>query len=162
MKNISHWTASKIRVHYSLPELTCVLFLHPLQSKVLLQRLAVAIMPQHLHTWILYGSDTSNNLSCKNWAAPCAIWQSRSISPKCKPPSLLKNTSTKIKKCTSKSSTDLFTNLLVQDLSIALNSHFRLSRNSFLYNIIVHHNVSTVLPIQPSVFFKGWLRQSFL
>jgi len=56
----------------------------------------------------------------------------------------------------SKSNTDLFTNLLVQDLLIAADSHFRWSRNSFLYITIVHH-ISTALPSQPSAFFKGWL-----
>ena len=34
-----------------------------------------------------YGSETSNNLSWRNFEAPWAIWQSRSISPKRRPPS---------------------------------------------------------------------------
>jgi hypothetical protein len=44
--------------------------------------------PQFSQICILYASLTSNNLSFKNAAAPCAIIQSRSISPKRRPPSL--------------------------------------------------------------------------
>ena len=67
---------------------TCVLFLHPRHSKLLLRRLAMAIRPHRLQTCTRYGSLISNNRSRKNCAAPCAIWQSRSISPNRRPPSL--------------------------------------------------------------------------
>lgn len=69
---------------------TWVLFRQPLHSYVCVLVLAIAIIPQRLQTWTWYGSDASNNLSLKNWAAPWAIWQSRSISPKRRPPSLLR------------------------------------------------------------------------
>ena len=68
--------------------LTCVLFLQPLHSNVLFLKLAMAISPQKLQTWTRYGSDTSKRRSRRNWAAPWEIWQSRSISPKRRPPSL--------------------------------------------------------------------------
>jgi len=67
---------------------TWVLFLHPRHSNVLLRRFAMAIRPQRSHTWTRYGSDTSKSLSLRNCAAPWAIWQSRSISPNRRPPSL--------------------------------------------------------------------------
>lgn len=67
---------------------TWVLFRQPLHSYVWVLVLAIAIIPQRLQTWTWYGSDASNSLSLKNWAAPWAIWQSRSISPKRRPPSL--------------------------------------------------------------------------
>ena len=68
---------------------TCVLFLQPRHSKLLLRRLATAIRPQRLQTWTRYGSLISNSRSRRNCAAPCAIWQSRSISPNRRPPSLI-------------------------------------------------------------------------
>jgi len=68
--------------------LTWVLFLHPRHSNELFWRLAMAIRPHRLQTWTRYGSEISNSLSRRNWAAPWAIWQSRSISPKRRPPSL--------------------------------------------------------------------------
>ena len=67
---------------------TCVLFLQPLHSYVWFLRFAMHIRPHKLQTWTLYGSETSKSLSLKNWAAPWAIWQSLSISPNLKPPSL--------------------------------------------------------------------------
>ena len=73
---------------HKISSITCVLFLQPLHSKVLLRKFAIAINPHKLHTWQLYGSDTSNSRSFRNCAAPCAIIQSRSISPKRRPPSL--------------------------------------------------------------------------
>lgn len=73
---------------HKISSITCVLFLQPLHSKVLLRKFAMAINPHKLHTWQLYGSDTSNSRSFRNCAAPCAIIQSRSISPKRRPPSL--------------------------------------------------------------------------
>ena len=79
--------------------ITWVLFLQPLHSNVLFRKLAIAISPHRLHTWQLYGSDTSNNRSFRNWAAPCAIIQSRSISPKRSPPSLKMKKSTRLALC---------------------------------------------------------------
>ena len=64
-----------------------VLFLQPLHSNVLLRRLAMQIRPHRLQTCTRYGSETSKSRSRRNCAAPCAIWQSRSISPKRRPPS---------------------------------------------------------------------------
>jgi hypothetical protein len=46
------------------------------------------IKPQISHMCTRNGSLTSNNLSFKKLLAPCAIMQSRSISPKRRPPSL--------------------------------------------------------------------------
>ena len=69
----------------------CVLFLHPRHSNVCERKFAIAIRPHKLQTWTLYGSDASKSRSRRNCAAPCAIWQSRSISPKRSPPSLLNN-----------------------------------------------------------------------
>lgn len=67
---------------------TCVLLRQPRHSYVCVRVLAMAISPHRLHTWTWYGSDASNRRSRRNWAAPCAIWQSRSISPNRRPPSL--------------------------------------------------------------------------
>lgn len=82
-----------------------VLFLHGRHSKdwveILLGRsardthqlnkgtYAMGVMsPQMSQTWTLKASETSNNLSFRKAAAPCEIIQSRSISPKRRPPSL--------------------------------------------------------------------------
>lgn len=67
---------------------TCVLLRQPRHSYVCVRVLAIAISPQRLHTCTWYGSDASNRRSLRNWAAPWAIWQSRSISPNRRPPSL--------------------------------------------------------------------------
>ena len=89
---INSWK-SNFAAYGSLICAICVLFLQPLHSKVLFRKFAIAIKPQKLHMWILYGSDTSNKRSRRNCAAPWEIWQSRSISPKRSPPSLNKYTS---------------------------------------------------------------------
>ena len=77
----------------------CVLFLHPRHSNVCERKFAIAIRPHKLQTWTLYGSDASKSRSRRNCAAPCAIWQSRSISPKRRPPSLLNNNSVTCRLC---------------------------------------------------------------
>jgi len=82
------WTLNMQEQHQGSPGHTCVLFLHPRHSKVWLRRLAMAIRPHRLHRCTRYGSEASNSRSRRNWAAPWAIWQSRSISPNRRPPSL--------------------------------------------------------------------------
>lgn len=67
---------------------TWVLLRQPRHSYVCVRVLAMAISPHRLQTWTWYGSEASNSRSLRNWAAPWAIWQSRSISPKRRPPSL--------------------------------------------------------------------------
>lgn len=67
---------------------TWVLLRQPRHSYVCVRVLAMAIRPHRLQTWTWYGSEASNRRSLRNWAAPWAIWQSRSISPKRSPPSL--------------------------------------------------------------------------
>ena len=51
-------------------------------------RLASQKSPQALHTWTRQQSETSKRRSFRKRAAPCEIIQSRSISPKRRPPSL--------------------------------------------------------------------------
>ena len=58
-----------------------------LKNKFLLS-LKIAIVPVKLQTAIKYSSPRVNIDSCKKLDAPCAIIQSRSISPTRKPPSL--------------------------------------------------------------------------
>ena len=67
------------------------MFLHARHSNVWFLRFAMAMRPHKLQTCTLYGSEASKSRSLRNWAAPWAIWQSRSISPKRKPPSLKNN-----------------------------------------------------------------------
>lgn len=63
--DISSWNKSFAAYGSRICEI-CVLFLQPLHSNVLLRMFAIAIRPQKLHTWILYGSETSNSLSRRN------------------------------------------------------------------------------------------------
>ena len=73
-----------------------VLFLQTLHSNEDFLRWAIAIRPHRSQTWIRYASEASNKRSWtwedqftfKKFAAPCEIIQSRSISPKRRPPSL--------------------------------------------------------------------------
>mmetsp|Transcript_19783 Transcript_19783/g.45567 ORF Transcript_19783/g.45567 Transcript_19783/m.45567 type:complete len:203 (-) Transcript_19783:1677-2285(-) len=83
---ISSWKSSL----HAYGTKTCemrVLFRQPRHSKVPLLRLAIAIMPQMSHTWMRKASDASKRRSLRMEATPCEIMQSRSISPKRRPPS---------------------------------------------------------------------------
>ncbi len=83
-----YWSCLPVSCDRLLIMFTCVLLRQPRHSYVCVRVLAMAISPHRLHTWTWYGSDASNRRSLRNWAAPWAIWQSRSISPNRRPPSL--------------------------------------------------------------------------
>lgn len=108
----SQCNSETMMLQHKLVVLTWVLFLQLRHSKVWFLRLAIAMRPQRLQTCTRYGSEASKRRSRRNCAAPWAIWQSRSISPKRRPPSLLKEIWIVYKQKCKKTAYDTKPNLL--------------------------------------------------